>query len=130
MLYSLEDYYKDFDSYSPFKKNLALDYPVHYGMKGVMVEKVVEPEKPPTQHNFSINMAYGERSQEVVFLQDKLRDLGYFPKTVLSTGGYFSITKDAVYRFQLENVNMSWYEKYVLKGSKVGPKTRFQLNIS
>lgn len=39
-------------------------------------------------------------------------------------GLYGPKTRAGVFKFQEKYVGLSWYEKYVLKGSKVGPKTR------
>jgi hypothetical protein len=75
---------------------------------------------------FTKNLAYGQINEDVARLQEKLASLGLFKHSV--TGFYGSITKQAVYDFQLQFVNLSWYEKYILRGSKVGEKTNKALN--
>lgn len=39
MLYRLDKNYFDFDSYNPFQKELAPDYPIYYAIKGVVTPK-------------------------------------------------------------------------------------------
>ena len=73
-----------------------------------------------TQYKFTRDMVKGENSTEVYQLQKRLG--------VILTGYYGSLTQQAVYNYQLANVPMSWYEKYILKGSRVGEKTRTKLN--
>lgn len=85
------------------------------------------PPVPPFAHNFLMDMKYNDRNLEVEALQKALSTLGYF--TVTPTGWYGSLTADAVLKFQLERIpTLSWYEKYILKGTRVGPKTRGVLN--
>lgn len=78
-------------------------------------------------HIFATDMHAGDESDEVKYLQRLLRKLGYFT-FASDTGFYGNITRDAVYRFQLDNVNLSLYEKFIMKGYAVGPKTREALN--
>jgi len=75
---------------------------------------------------FLKDMAYGERSEEVRKLQEYLSSQGYF--WVEPTGFYGDITAKAVLEYQVNNINLSWWERYVLKGKRVGPKTRASLN--
>jgi hypothetical protein len=44
------------------------------------------------------------------------------------TGFYGTITRNAVFLFQQENIVMNWYESFVMKGSTVGSKTLKALN--
>jgi hypothetical protein len=81
-----------------------------------------------TKHVFSYDLHFGIKSDEVKKLQQKLQKLGYFPKGQECTGNYFGLTQSAVYTFQLDYVPLSWYEKYWLRGSKCGQKTRAALN--
>lgn len=69
-----------------------------------------------------LSAEYGETSSNVARIQTKLISLGY-PIPAGATGFYGPQTKSAVFAFQLERVQLSWYEQFVLKGSNVGPKT-------
>lgn len=80
------------------------------------------------KHLFLIDMAYGMRSNEVTELQKTLKKHGFFPAAQECTGYYGDVTRKAVYNFQQANIVMSWFESAILKGSKVGPKTREALN--
>ncbi len=65
---------------------------------------------------------YGDRNENVKRIQQKLIDLGFsIPDG--ATGLYGKQTKSAVYAFQLKRVTLSPYEKNIMKGSVVGPKT-------
>lgn len=46
---------------------------------------------------------YGQRGATVVQLQNQLKQLGYFPKKVESTGYYGTVTRDAVIKFQRDH---------------------------
>lgn len=70
--------------------------------------------------SFYVDMSYGQTNRYIRELQ---KFLG-----VMVTGFYGELTRRAVLDFQIKNVNLSWYERYVLKGKKVGPKTREALN--
>jgi len=78
-------------------------------------------------HYFQTSLQLGDTNEEVSNLQKALKMSGTFDYEI--TGYFGSITRKAVYDFQIkENVNLSWYEKYILRGSKVGPKTLLKLN--
>jgi len=76
---------------------------------------------------FLIDMQYGQTMFEIKRLQDFLVKLGYLSIDTTTTY-YGNQTKEAVFKFQQDYVKMSWYEKYWLRGSKVGEKTRLSLN--
>lgn len=76
---------------------------------------------------FKIDMSYGQTSSEINKLQLFLEKLGYFHQE--TTGFYGNFTREAVFNFQKDNIQLSWWERYVLKGSKVGLKTRTALNL-
>lgn len=78
-------------------------------------------------YKFLIDMQLGTRNEEVKRLQQYLKNLGYFTYPEC-TGYYGNVTREAVFLFQQENIELSWYERYVLKGKTVGPKTRAALN--
>lgn len=75
---------------------------------------------------FQKPMKFGEQSQNVRDMQDFLKEKGFF--TVQGTGYYGSLTSKAVLAFQLKYCNLSWYEKNVLRGTRVGEKTLLALN--
>lgn len=39
MLYRVSDHIHDFDTYNPFRKELVIDYPVYYALKGVVTHR-------------------------------------------------------------------------------------------
>ena len=91
------------------------------GYKGAIDFYGLLPEDTETtKHIFGVNMRYGETNNEILELQKRLH--------VKQTGYYGDLTKSAVYQFQLKNVQLSWYEKYVMRGSVCGQKTRSVLN--
>lgn len=79
----------------------------------------IDPE-PYLVDGFHVDCQYGETNQEVLKVQ---KFLGVTP-----TGYYGKETSRAVLKFQIENINLSWSERYWLVGKKVGPKTRTALN--
>lgn len=65
---------------------------------------------------------FGETSENVHRIQLRLISLGYsIPNG--PTGFYGLQTKSAVFAFQRDKVQLSWYEEFILRGSKVGSKT-------
>lgn len=84
------------------------------------------PTVPVFKHNFQIDMEYGDKSDEVLALQKALSILGYFK--VFPTGLYGDVTRQSVLNFQVAKVPISLWERYVIRGSIVGPKTRLVLN--
>lgn len=77
-------------------------------------------------HTFNVDMKIGQTSDEITALQKALSTLGYFK--VQPTGYYGPITVTAVFAFQQANINLSWYERWFLRGTQVGIKTRSALN--
>ena len=75
---------------------------------------------------FQNEMKLGEQGYDVRDLQDFLFSLGYLK--VKPTAFYGSLTANAVLEFQKKYCQLSWYERYVLRGTKVGPKTLARLN--
>jgi peptidoglycan hydrolase-like protein with peptidoglycan-binding domain len=86
----------------------------------IVTPPVPSPPVPAGPHTFTENMTIGSRGNEVVALQDKLRELGHFSPNVVSTGYFGSITREAVISFQ-KSVDME-------AAGVVGPKTRAALN--
>jgi peptidoglycan hydrolase-like protein with peptidoglycan-binding domain len=65
-------------------------------------------------------LKYGCKGDDVVALQDRLRELGLF--TGKSTGNFYSVTRDAVVAFQKKNG--------LTADGVVGPKTREALGLN
>lgn len=76
---------------------------------------------------FNTDMRYGESNNEIKRLQKMLNELGYFTYPE-NTGNYREITRASVFNFQLDYVELSWWEKLYLKGKMCGPKTRAAIN--
>lgn len=86
------------------------------------------PKPGEFKYNFQSKIKYGETSDSVKALQIALKIEGLFNFPYV-TGFYGSITARAVLDFQIKhNIPLSWYEKYVLAGKLVGPKTLSVLN--
>jgi hypothetical protein len=122
--------YYDFDHYPIFRKRLSLSYPVCYGMRIVVSEKKAPIEPEPFLHCFSVDISFGQRNNEVKYLQDALKLFDCFPLNVLSTGYYGTITQEAVKKFQYKYKVASLIELAIVNGKRVGKKTRLALNNS
>lgn len=96
---------------------------------GITLDPIINdlPKPDDFKYSFDEDMRFGETSEDIKNLQIFLKMKGFFTYPYI-TGFYGAVTQQAVYKFQLENVIMSWYEKNVLLGSKVGPKTRGVIN--
>jgi hypothetical protein len=77
-------------------------------------------------HKFNTSMQYNDYNEEVKWLQRALKVAGYFKGSI--TGGYYDVTKKAVFEFQKKYCKLSWWEYYIMRGSKVGEKTLLELN--
>lgn len=77
---------------------------------------------------FNFVMEFGQRSPEIVRLQDFLKARGFFPTNQESTGFYGNVTALAVYNFQVANRVASPVELNQLKGKRVGQKTLNSIN--
>lgn len=75
---------------------------------------------------FQQDMEYGQTWEEIKTLQKALIQLGFFVGEPYAK--YGNMTREAVLKFQKKYCKLSWYEEYVLKGTKVGTKTRAALN--
>ncbi len=76
---------------------------------------------------FYTDMGKYDENEDVKQLQKKLRKLGYF-NFPTDTGYYGEITRQAVYKFQLDHVKLTPWEYFITQGWKCGPKTRLSLN--
>lgn len=74
---------------------------------------------------FQQDMEYGQTWDEIKTLQTALKQLGFFVGEPYAK--YGNMTREAVLKFQKQYCKISWYEEFVLKGTKVGPKTRAAL---
>jgi len=111
--------------WSQYKKNIKelityTDIPNH------LLEEA--HNKPPVfKYTFTRPIEFNETSEEVKQLQSALKMYGTFDNAI--TGWYGPITAKAVLEFQLEEVpTLSYYERFVMRGKKVGPKTLDALN--
>lgn len=95
---------------------------------GVMFDRnnSVLPKK--IKHNFTRDLVLGERSDDVKVLQDILKVEGFFPVATDSTGYYGEITRRAVEKYQRHYKVASLWELLIVKGTRVGKKTRESLN--
>ena len=75
---------------------------------------------------FQQEMKYGETWDDVIKLQKFLGKLGFFHEIPFAK--YGPATAKAVLLFQKKYCKLSWYEEFVLKGTRVGPKTLTSLN--
>ena len=73
-------------------------------------------------------MLFGQRSDEIVALQDILRYEGVYPNNIASTGYYGAITAKAVLAWQRKYKVASETELVSLQGRRVGKKTIAKLN--
>lgn len=131
LLYSLPDYFDDFDHYSPFRKKLAFNYAIPYALRLVVTVKDNKPVSPivKPRYSFTTTLRFGMRNEQVKQLQAALQYLGYFPLSVNCTGYYGTITQAAVKKFQEEKKVASVAELLFVNGKTVGPKTRNALNL-
>ena len=84
------------------------------------------PFLPPVAE-FQTSMKFGDESYDVEKLQAFMIRHKYM-QPVSSLGYYGKLTQEAVFKFQLEHCNLSWYEKNILKGKVCGQKTITKLN--
>ena len=87
----------------------------------------------PYMQNSSIqpflqDMSYMQSNDEIKRLQAFLKQLEYFPSGQETTGYYGKITREAVYRFQKDYVNLTAWENLWNKGDTFGPKSRVAAN--
>lgn len=74
-------------------------------------------------YKFYKTMKFGDKGEQVILLQNFLKDKGYFPVNQISTGNYLSITAKAVLDWQLANNVDSEEELLKLQGHFFGPKS-------
>jgi hypothetical protein len=85
----------------------------------------LQQSQPSTTASFQKTLVFGSNNQEVKLLQDKLKELGFFPQTAPSNGNFGPATLKAVQQFQLKyNIVAPNIYGYGI----VGPMTRKALN--
>jgi peptidoglycan hydrolase-like protein with peptidoglycan-binding domain len=107
--YTIQNYYNGYMGSVDFKEMLP-----------------IPPALPVFSYDFARPMNLGERSLDVGKLQEFLKNEGFFVGDI--TNYYGPVTRAAVFAFQNQWVSLSYYERVILKGSKVGPKTLTALN--
>ena len=129
--YQKELYVEIFDTYNPFAKKLAWDYPMPYILKGLVdLKQAIPAPNTAWTHNFTKDIEFGQRNSEVAALQHALKIDGTFPANVEETGFYGLITARAVTEYQRkynvapENVILA----LMGTANRVGPMTRARLN--
>jgi len=129
-----DSFVKDFDSYNPWNKKLALNYPIPWLIKLLIYPKALipqpqpQPQPAPFKYHFKNVMLHGQRSEDIKMLQKALKIEGVFPLAVQETGYYGNITATAVYKFQTRYQVALLSELQSLQGRRVGIKTLAQLN--
>lgn len=76
---------------------------------------------------FTVDLKKGDVGDKVEKMQAFLIRNKYMPP-VSRLGFYGGLTSASLLRFQIANTKISWYERYVLKGSRFGPKSREAFN--
>lgn len=78
---------------------------------------------------FKEELKFGDVKDDVIILQAFFLRQGLIAPISEDEFGYYgNKTAKAVLTFQLKYCKLSWYEKYFLRGTKVGPKTLEALN--
>lgn len=95
---------------------------------GVFFDRKNEVLPKKIKYTFNRDMVFGERSEEVKKWQDFLKVQGHFPVVTESTGYYGEITRRATEEFQIKHQVASLWELLVVKGKRVGAKTRTFVN--
>lgn len=115
---------------------------LHYGMKFMVNGQNIEmdngfkgatdpfPFLPVLKYRFTSPMELGDHSDDVNHLQHYLYQHGYMDLVPYDQQGiYGNKTAKAVLRFQIDKIpSLSFYEKYILAGTRVGNKTLAVIN--
>lgn len=116
---------KGYMLYSEYKKYM-IEMITFTDIPDELLKKVNDLPKK-FKYNFTKILTLGDKGEEVVQLQNALKQYRTF--NYESTGYYGSITMKAVLDFQIKSgIKLSYYERYIMKGSRVGPKTLEMLN--
>ena len=80
------------------------------------------------KYQFTYVMKRGSIAPDVKVLQNKLKELGYFPTNVESTGRYGRVTAEAIYKWQIANNIASLSDLNSLRGNSFGLKSINKIN--
>lgn len=135
-IYGVKDRFFNLDHYVPFRKQLALDYPIPWSLKIVVTPRKEKAEITKPKHYFAYNLTYGMmKSQQpeyigrdIIALQNILKYEGFLSKDVLSTGNFVNRTAEALYKWQTFHKVAPQAELDALQGRKAGRKTIAKLN--
>lgn len=99
-----DEYINTYDTYNPFIKNLALDYPIPYAVKGVVTVKT-----PPITQKFQFlnNLQKGMTHKDVKELQKRLNAEGF----VIAKSGAGSPGKESNFFGDLTLTQVKNYQK-------------------
>ena len=104
-------------------RNFFIRYPMTF-----QFQEEVEEENVEVDINFKKDLEFGMKDQDVVTLQNLLKELGYFATNIDSTGFYGAITVKAVKDFQLaKGIILSEND---LGSGRCGPMTRAFINAN
>lgn len=95
---------------------------------GILTDFKYDVSDLPEKYVFKNFMLYGQKSDDIVHLQDFLKSKGFFPTNQISTGYYGNITAKAVLKFQIANNVASLKELTDLQGKACRSKTLLALN--
>jgi len=115
-----------FDHYSVFRKVLSYLYPTDFVMQGI-IEPIVATETVVPHYFLNTDLRYGNRNEEVKWLQEELIYLGLL-KSGLNTGYYGNLTAEAVKKFLIKYKVTSLFWINLNCGKFVGKLTRTKLN--
>lgn len=96
-------------------------------LKNTWRDKEIKPAKPKWQ--FNKDLIFCQRNSDIEMLQKILKYEEMFPQAVDITGFYGAITARGVLEFQRKYKVASEVELDLVKGFRVGPKTRVVLNL-
>lgn len=83
-------------------------------------ENTTTEDNQPTLTTFTQTLQFGSNNQEVKTLQDKLKQLNFFPKEIESNGNFGPTTENAIKEYQAS--------KEIYPCGIVGPRTKKALN--
>jgi hypothetical protein len=80
------------------------------------------------RHTFKIDLEYGQKDSEVVYLQKALQIEGLLPADFEPTNYYWDLTKSGVLAFWKKYKLVPWWEQVLYQGRYFGPKSRAKMN--
>jgi len=127
-IYGTTETYEVYDHYNPFRKKFAADYIIPYAIKAAILPVEKKETPAPAKYEFKKKLSFGERSDEIVKLQDALKSAGCFPLPVISTGYYGETTRQAVMAYQKKFSIASPEVIAEINGMYIGEETRKRLS--